>query len=178
VCAVTATVGVALVAFGAARSGTGSLAGDLMSVVALFAWAWYFIASKKARTELDTFEYMTVMNLVAFLVVAPVALVAGDLFGADGRLDLGRLMAILFIVLIPGSGHILINWAHAHTTLVLTSLITLAMPVLSTVSAAIFLDQPVVATQVVGIAVVLASLAVVILGDARAPGVTEPTLPA
>jgi drug/metabolite transporter (DMT)-like permease len=178
VCAVTATVGVALVAFGAARSGTGSLAGDLMSVVALFAWAWYFIASKKARTELDTFEYMTVMNLVAFLVVAPVALVAGDLFGADGRLDAGRLMAILFIVLIPGSGHILINWAHAHTTLVLTSLITLAMPVLSTVSAAIFLDQPVVATQVVGIAVVLASLAVVILGDARAPGVTEPTLPA
>lgn len=178
VCAVTATVGVALVAFGAARSGTGSLAGDLMSVVALFAWAWYFIASKKARTELDTFEYMTVMNLVAFLVVAPVAVVAGDLFGADGRLDAGRLLAILFIVLIPGSGHILINWAHAHTTLVLTSLITLAMPVLSTVSAAIFLDQPVVATQVVGIAVVLASLAVVILGDARAPGVREPTLPA
>ncbi len=178
VCAITATVGVALVAFGAARSGTGSLAGDLMSVVALFAWAWYFIASKKARTELDTFEYMTVMNLVAFVVVAPVALAAGDLLGTDGRLDLGRALAILFIVLIPGSGHILINWAHAHTTLVLTSLITLAMPVLSTVSAAIFLDQRVVATQVVGIAVVLASLAVVILGDARAPGVGEPTLPA
>ncbi len=173
VCAVTATVGVALVAFGAARSGTGSLAGDLMSVVALFAWAWYFIASKKARTELDTFEYMTVMNLVAFLVVAPVAFVAADLFGADGRLDPGRILAIVAIVLIPGSGHILINWAHAHTTLVLTSLITLAMPVLSTVSAAVFLDQPVVAAQVAGIAIVLASLAVVILGDARGP-----TLPA
>ncbi len=172
-CAVTATVGVALVAFGAARSGSGSLAGDLMSVVALFAWAWYFIASKKARTELDTFEYMTVMNLVAFLVVAPVAFVAADLFGADGRLDPGRILAIVAIVAIPGSGHILINWAHAHTTLVLTSLITLAMPVLSTVSAAVFLDQPVVAAQVAGIAIVLASLAVVILGDARGP-----TLPA
>lgn len=175
VCAVTATVGVALVAFGAARSGTGSLAGDLMSVVALFAWAWYFIASKKARTELDTFEYMTVMNIVAFVVVAPVALLTGDLFGADGRLDAGRLLAITLIVLVPGSGHILINWAHAHTTLVLTSLITLAMPVLSTVAAAVFLDQRVAAAQVVGIAVVLASLAVVVVGDARtvAPA-TEP----
>lgn len=178
VCAVTATAGVALVAFGAASSGTGSLAGDLMSVVALFAWAWYFIASKKARTELDTFEYMTVMNIVAFVVVAPVALVAGDLLASDARLDAGRLLAIALIVAVPGSGHILINWAHAHTTLVLTSLITLAMPVLSTVSAALFLDQRVVGTQVLGIAVVLASLAVVILGDARAPGVGEPTLPA
>jgi drug/metabolite transporter (DMT)-like permease len=167
VCAVTATIGVAMVAFGAARSGTGSLAGDLMSVVALFAWAWYFIASKKARTELDTFEYMTVMNLVAFAVVAPVAVLTGDLFGADGRLDAGRMLAITLIVLVPGSGHILINWAHAHTTLVLTSLITLAMPVLSTVSAAVFLDQPVVGAQVAGIAIVLGSLAIVILGDAR-----------
>jgi drug/metabolite transporter (DMT)-like permease len=164
---VTATIGVAMVAFGAARSGTGSLAGDLMSVVALFAWAWYFIASKKARTELDTFEYMTVMNLVALAVVAPVAVLTGDLFGADGRLDAGRVLAITLIVLVPGSGHILINWAHAHTTLVLTSLITLAMPVLSTVSAAVFLDQPVVGAQVAGIAIVLGSLAVVILGDAR-----------
>lgn len=169
VCAVTATVGVALVAFGAARSGTGSLAGDLMSVVALFAWAWYFIASKKARTELDTFEYMTVMNIVAFVVVAPVALLSGDLLDASSRPDLGQLLAIALIVAVPGSGHILINWAHAHTTLVLTSLITLAMPVLSTTSAAVFLDQKVVASQMIGIAVVLASLAVVILGDARAP---------
>jgi drug/metabolite transporter (DMT)-like permease len=173
VCAIAASVGVAMVAFGAARSGTGSLAGDLMSVVALFAWAWYFIASKQARTELDTFEYMTVMNLVAFAVVAPIAITAGDLLGTEGRLDAGRLVTILLIVLVPGSGHILINWAHNHTTLVLTSLITLAMPVLSTVSAAIFLDQPVVAAQVAGIGIVLASLAVVILGDARGP-----TLPA
>lgn len=169
VCALTATAGVALVAFGAAANGTGSLAGDLMSVVALFAWAWYFIASKQARTELDTFEYMTVMNMVAFVVVAPVAWAAGDLLSSDGRLDAGRLLAIVAIVLVPGSGHILINWAHNHTTLVFTSLVTLAMPVLSTVGAAVFLDQQVVAAQVLGIAVVLASLAVVILGDTRGP---------
>lgn len=174
VCAVVATAGVAMVAFGAASSGTGNLAGDAMSVVALFAWAWYFIASKRARGELDTFEYMTVMNLVAFVVVTPVALLTGDLLSAAGRPDPASMLAILLIVALPGSGHILINWAHGHTTLVLTSLVTLAMPVLSTVSAAIFLDQRVVAIQVAGIAVVLASLAVVILGDARAPVASQP----
>lgn len=166
VCAVTATVGVAMVAFGAASSGTGSLAGDLVAVAALFAWAWYFIASKKARTELATFEYMTVMNIVALAVVTPVAVAFGDL-GGEGRPDLRSALTIALIVAVPGSGHILMNWAHGHTTLVLTSLITLAMPVLSTATAAVFLDQRVVALQVVGIGVVLVSLAVAILGDAR-----------
>lgn len=165
--AVVAVVGVALVAYGAASSGSGSPAGDLMAVVALFAWAWYFIASKKARTRLDTFEYMTVMNLVAFVVVAPMALVGGDLFGGAGSPSLERLLPVVFIVLIPGSGHILMNWAHGHTTLVITSLATLLMPVLSTLSAAVFLDQRVVAVQVVGIAVVLTALAFVILTDTR-----------
>jgi drug/metabolite transporter (DMT)-like permease len=181
VCAVTATVGVALVAFGAASSGTGSLAGDLMAVVALFCWAWYFIESKSARTRLDTFEYMTVMNIVALLVVAPIALFTGSLTGSGEGLSAGTALTILLIVLIPGSGHILINWAHGHTTLVLTSLITLGMPVLSTLSAAVFLDQQVVAVQVAGIVVVLASLAVVIVGDARAspaPPTVEATEPA
>ena len=43
----------------------------------------------------------------------------------------------------PGSGHIVMNWAHAHTTLMLSSLATLAMPVVSTLAAAAFLDQSV-----------------------------------
>ena len=136
-------------------------------MIALFCWAAYFITSKQARTELDTFEYMTVMMTVAFVTVTPMALIGGDLMGTDGELTPGRLAAILLIVAIPGSGHILMNWAHGHTTLVLTSLITLAMPVLSTVSAAIFLDQPVALGQGIGIAIVLVALAVVILGDAR-----------
>lgn len=167
VCALVATGGVAMVALGAAGNGTGDLAGDLMAVVALFAWAWYFIASKSARRNLDTFEYMTVMNMVAFAVVVPMALVGGDLFGGQGAPSVERLLPVLFIVLIPGSGHIIMNWAHGHTTLVITSLATLMMPVLSTASAAVFLDQPVAAVQAVGIAVVVVALAVVVMTDTR-----------
>jgi len=174
-CAGIATGGVALVAFGAAGSGEGNGLGVFMAFVSLFAWAWYFIASKRARANLATFEYMTVMNVVAFAFVAPLALLSGDLFDAGNSLDGPKAFAILAIVAVPGSGHILINWAHGHTTLVMTSLITLAMPVIATASAAIFLDQSVSGGQVVGIALVLVALAAVIVWDARtAAGTTEP----
>ena len=159
-----ALVGVALVAFGAAE-GSGSLDGDLVAGVSLFLWSWYFIASKRARERLDTLEYMATMLPVATVVVAPVALLAGDVGNPLSDLGDGRWLWILGVVLLPGSGHLLINWAHAHTRLVTVSLITLAMPVISSVSAAVFLDQRVSGVQVVGIAVVLAALAVVILGE-------------
>ena len=170
--AIVATLGVALVAFGSAGSGTGTLVGDLVAVVALFCWAAYFITSKQARTHLPTFEYMTVMNMVAFMTVAPMALLGGDLFESEGNLTATTLLTIVLIVAVPGSGHILMNWAHGHTTLVLTSLITLAMPVLSTVSAAVLLDQRVAPVQAAGIVAVLVSLALVIIGDARASAIT------
>ncbi len=175
ICSVIATAGVALVAFGAAQSGKGFGLGDIMAVLALFAWAWYFIASKKARRHLDTFEYMTVMNLVAFIFVIPITLITQDLFRTENHLSWTNSLAILAIVLVPGSGHILMNWAHAHTTLVLTSLITLAMPVIAALSAALFLDQSVSAVQVFGIALVLVALAFVIILDAKTTAdATEP----
>jgi drug/metabolite transporter (DMT)-like permease len=171
--------GVALVTFGAVDVGGGDRLGDLVAVLALFSWAAYFIASKQARRHLDTLEYMTVLNMVAFAVVAPVAVLSGSLSGSDGHLTPTVYLAILAIVLLPGSGHILMNWAHAHVTLVLASLITLAMPVISTAAAAVFLDQTVSLVQVVGIGVVLVSLAVVIVGDARDGGeAVEATEPA
>jgi drug/metabolite transporter (DMT)-like permease len=176
---VVAVGGVALVTFGAVDVGGGDRLGDLVAVLALIAWAGYFIASKQARRHLDTLEYMAVLNLVAFLVVAPVAVATGALSGPGGALTPGRYLAIVCIVLVPGSGHVLMNWAHNHVTLVLASLITLGMPVISTAAAAVFLGQSVSGTQVVGIVVVLVALAVVITGDAREGGeAVEATEPA
>ncbi len=175
---VVAVGGVAMVTFGATGVGRSDRVGDLVAVLALLAWSAYFVTSKRARAHLDTLEYMTVLNLVAFFVVAPVALLTGSLTASDGHLTGTTFLAVLCIVLVPGSGHVLMNWAHAHVTLVLASLVTLAMPVISAAAAAAFIDQPVTGVQVVGIVVVLAALAFVITGDARdgrmAPAETEP----
>jgi len=176
---VVAVAGVALVTFGASDIGGGDRLGDMVAVLALFSWAAYFISSKQARRHLDTLEYMAVMNVVAFMVVAPVSVLTGSLSGPGGSLTPTTYLAILTIVLLPGSGHILMNWAHAHVTLVLASLITLGLPVISTTAAAVFLDQEVSMVQVVGIVIVLVALAVVIVGDAREGGeAVEATEPA
>lgn len=164
---IVAVGGVALVTFGGVASGTATRQGDMWAVLALLTWSGYFITSKSARRHLDTLEYMAVMNVVAFAVVAPIALASGALDGEDGSLTFGRWLAILSVVALPGSGHVLMNWAHAHTTLVFASLATLGLPVISTAAAAAFLDQTVTAWQVVGIAVVLVALAGVIVADAR-----------
>ncbi len=178
VATVVSVGGVAMVAFGAPDVGGSTRLGDLFAVLALIAWAAYFVTSKRAREQLGTFEYMTVNQLVAFLVVAPFALAGGALGGADGTLDPSIALRILLIVLVAGSGHVFINWAHAHVTLVLASLITLAMPAISTAVAWAALGQEVTVVQVVGIAVVMVALGAVVVRDARErPEVAEATEP-
>lgn len=168
VCTVVAVAGIAAVVQGSAATGRVTLLGELAAVGALLAWSWYFIASKQAREHLDTVEYLTVIMIVGAVVVTPVAFLGGRLTGPDATLSWEALGWVALVVLLPGTGHVLINWAHRHTTITLSSLLTLLMPVISTAAAAWWLDQPVNGTQMVGIAVVLAALAVVIAGDARA----------
>jgi len=158
---------IGLVAFGAPDEGVRGTFGDIMAVLALFAWAAYFITSKKARQHLPLMEYMTVLNLVGFVTVGSLALASGNIGGGDARPTAAAALGILGVLALPGSGHIVMNWAHQHTTLMLTSLATLTMPVVSTGAAYIFLDQSVSAMQVVGIAIVLTALAFVVIGDSR-----------
>ncbi|MFV0315646.1 MAG: DMT family transporter [Microthrixaceae bacterium] len=158
---------VALVAFSGSDAEGQSLFGNLMAVAALFAWSAYFIASKKAREKLPTMEYMGVMNLVAFLTLMTIALPLGSLWSNSGGMSGRTILLILAVVVVPGTGHVLMNWAHGHTTLMLSSLATLTMPVVSTIGAALFLDQSVTALQVLGIVIVMVVLAYVVVGDSR-----------
>jgi drug/metabolite transporter (DMT)-like permease len=166
-CTAVAIGGVAAVVAGSRSSGSFGMFGEVMAVLSLFAWAGYFIASKRARQHLGTLEYMTVIFVCGVPVLAVISLLGGQLTGSEGRLSWTAIAWVLLVIAIPGSGHLLINWAHNHTTITLCSLLTLLMPVISTAGAAIWLDQPVHAIQVVGIGIVLLALAIVIVGDAR-----------
>jgi len=108
---------------------------------------------------------------VAFAAIAVVALGSGhDLSVPDG----GTWAVILALGLGTGGiGHFLINWAHGHAPLVLTSLLTLLIPVVAMAGAAVFLGEEVVALQIVGAVVVLGALAVLVWR--RQP--EEPELP-
>ena len=166
-----AIVGVVMVVLGAGNDGTATLTGNLLAVGALVCWAGYFIGSKSARRHVDNNAYLVWINLIGGVMLTPVIAIVG--LDVDRAISWSGLGWVALIVAVPGSGHVIMNWAHRHTTLTSTSLLTLAMPVLSTGLAAIFLDQEVVAVQVIGIAITLAALAAVTAYNARTPGLLD-----
>jgi drug/metabolite transporter (DMT)-like permease len=167
-----AIAGVAIVVYGSSGAPTWSLTGDILAIAALLSWTCYFIASKQVRSELQPFEYLCCMLVVATVAVTPVALLSGQ------RIDPGGPQAWGWIAVLAigsgGFGHFLVNWAHEHIDLSVMSLLTLAVPVVAVISAAIFLDERVELVQVLGMAVVIAALGVVVKQTTRPIPVAEP----
>jgi drug/metabolite transporter (DMT)-like permease len=167
-----AIAGVAVVMYGSAGTPAWSPFGDLLAIGALFAWTGYFIASKQARPKRDPLEYLTGLLFVATLVAAPFAILLGGRFLPSDAHDWAWIIALA--IGSGGIGHLLVNWAHDHVDLSVMSVLTLAVPIVAVASAAVFLDEPVVGTQVAGMAVVLLALGVVAVRTSQAPApVTE-----
>ena len=162
-----AIAGVAVVMYGSSGTPAWSPLGDLLALGALFAWTGYFVASKQARQRRGALEYLTGLLIVATVVAAPVAIVLGGRFLPPNAADWGWIAALA--IGSGGVGHLLINWAHDHVDLSVMSVMTLAVPVVAVVSAALFLDEPIVGTQVLGMAVVVLALGVVVVRTSRAP---------
>jgi drug/metabolite transporter (DMT)-like permease len=156
--------GVLLVITGtASTSAHHRLLGDVLAVGALITWAWYFVASKAARQHLGALEYQAGLLVVGAAALTPVALLAVHQTWPTS----GQWAWLLVIALGPGGGHLLMNWAHGHIQLSVASLLTLASPAISAVGAALFVDEPLVAAQVVGVGVVLGALALIVVNNTR-----------
>lgn len=158
-----ALVGVVTVLTGSAASNgdTWSLHGDVLAVLATCSWAAFFVASKQARQTLTSLEYLAGLLVVAWAVITPVALLSGTPLAVD---DGGTWLVVALIALVSGGlGHWLMNWAHGHIPLATASLLTLVIPVAAVATSALVLDEAITVQQVVGIAVVVAALAMVIL---------------
>ena len=165
--ACVAIAGAVIVVVNASGAGDASRRGDLLAVAALFAWTWYFVASKQARVELGSFEYLAGLSVVAVVAVAPVALLSGERLGVP---EASGWLTIVAIALINGAlGHFLMNWAHGHVPIVVVSLMTLAIPVFAAAGAAVFIDEPLTLAQVGGMVLVIASLSIVVLRTKTGP---------
>jgi drug/metabolite transporter (DMT)-like permease len=156
-----AIMGAVLVAIGSREaSGQWSPFGDLLAIGALLTWSGYFAASKSARTQLGSLEYVAGFLVVATVAVTPLAV----LFGGSLAVEPSTWWIILVVALGSGLvGHFLMNWAHNHIPLYLSSLMTLTLPAVAAVSAAIVLGERIVPLQVAGMAVVLLALTAVIV---------------
>ena len=168
-----AIAGAVVVVTGASAGGPANTRGDLLAVGALFAWTWYFVASKRARRDLGSFEYLAGLSLVAAAALTPVVLLSGERIGVP---ETQGWLTIAALAIVNGAlGHFLMNWAHGYVPIMVVSLLTLAIPVFAAASAAIFIDEPVTLVQVAGMTVVLSALTLVVIRTSRrVPEAVEP----
>ena len=164
--------GVALSMWGGDPTGVVTLEGDLLAVLGMLLWCAYFIASKRARATLDSTTYQVGLTLVATVAFLPAALLSGQGVAPPGTWD--AWWPILLMAAIPGTGHLLVNYAHAHVSLGLMGLINLLFTVITPLYAWWLIDEPLGGMQALGIAVVLACLAMVVTRPVEAPAPAGP----
>ncbi len=164
--ALVAIGGVAVVMFGDGGDVGLHLRGDLLALAAMVLFTAYFVAVKDVRPRIDTFTLQTLTMALGAVVLLPMAAIdaGGPVPAWPSWTEWGWLALLLAI---PGTGHLLMNWAHLHVSLSLTGMLTLAIPALSAFGAWLALDQRLTAVQVAGMVVVMASLVVVVRRDAR-----------
>ena len=164
--ALVAIGGVALVMFGAGTDVGVNLRGDALAVLAMVLFAAYFVVVKDVRNRVDTFTLQTVSMAVGALVLLP--LVAVDAGTVAVPFPSGPQWVWLAVLLaVPGTGHLLMNWAHLHIPLSLAGMLTLSIPVLSGAGAWLVVGQQVTLIQGLGMAVVISVLVLVVRRDAR-----------
>jgi drug/metabolite transporter (DMT)-like permease len=158
--AMVAFVGTAVVMAGSAGMQGWSPLGDVLAVANLLAFTAYFLASKRIRATVAAFEYVVGMTTVAGIVILIFCLLSGQDLGAPVGRDW---LIFAFLAVIPGTlGHFLTNWAHQHTPAFVMSIMLLAVPVLASAAAALFLGESLRATHVVGGTIVLVAIGIVV----------------
>jgi drug/metabolite transporter (DMT)-like permease len=132
----------------------------------LFAFTAYFLASKRFRERVGAWEYVVGMTTVAGIVVVLTTVATGQ---AHGSPTLWEWVLLAGIAVFPGTlGHLLANWAHAHVSAFVASMMLLAVPVIATAGAFLVLGEDVRPLQVAGAVVVLGAIAIIVRSARRA----------
>jgi drug/metabolite transporter (DMT)-like permease len=161
---IPALAGVALIVFNGPPTGEQSLRGDLLALGAVVSWSFYLLATKRVRREVSTNQFMGTLSAVAALVVLPFAVATGEITDLTAK---GWAMCVLLAIVTGTVSHGLIVWAQRHVELSIISVVQLAQPAMAAVWAWLLLDETVTSLQVVGMAIVLASLCLFTIMNAR-----------
>jgi drug/metabolite transporter (DMT)-like permease len=141
-------------------------------VGALFSWSAYFVFSKRSRGTLTPMEYTAGTGVWTTVI----CLVAGLAVRQDMSFpSAANWLPLLGLAFGAGLlGHTVMNWSLVRVPLWLGSTLTLLIPVVSSLTAWIFLGEPLTAVQIGAMAVVIAALAAILLGQQRPEPVRPP----
>lgn len=135
-----AIAGCSIVVLASVRQPNASALGTLLAVVNLLVWSAYYLATKRAREHVGTISWLLVMLIVSGACIGGVGLLTRQSFGAPAGREWGYLAAI---GILPGTiGHLFVTWAQPRIHAAASSVITLGVPIVAAVGAAIFLDEP------------------------------------
>ncbi len=152
---VVALSGVAIVVWANLGDPSRSLYGDVLSAINLLTFTAFFLFAKRARIEgVHTLTLTTWMLLIAMLVVAPALLLVAPISPRTAH----HWLLIAGLALLPGNGHLLINWAHRRVSAALSSLALAGVPLLAVIWAHLIFDEPLGARHVAGMLLVAAAV--------------------
>ena len=157
-----------VVVVGAAASGDAGndRRGNLLAAAAMLAWSGYFIASKGSKGRMTSTQFTAGTAVWTAAICAPL----GFLFGQDMSLPSAKNFGLLLVMAASAGvmGHVLMNWSLVRIPLWVGSTFTLLIPVVSALLAWMFLDETLTLTQILAMAVVIGSLAMIVRSQSRA----------
>jgi drug/metabolite transporter (DMT)-like permease len=167
---------VAVVVIVVESSGTPqwSGAGDLAAVGALFCWSGYFIFSKRSKGVISSQEYTAGTGVWTAIICLLVGLIFQQDMSFPSRVDWLPLIALTFGAGILG--HSIMNWSLVRVPLWLGSTLTLLIPVVSSLTAWIFLDESLSGVQLGAMAVVIGALASIVMTQRKPEPVRAPQI--
>jgi drug/metabolite transporter (DMT)-like permease len=155
--AAVAIAGLALVLGAGGNVAGTSIEGDALVVVAVCLWAGYLVCSRMARATVGVVDFMATVVPLGLIVVIPAVAIrtGGDLLPPDGR----GWGSIFLLTIVTGMlGHCFIAIAQRLVDVGTISVIGVAQPAIAVCWAWLVLGEPIKATQLPGMAVLLAGL--------------------
>src|ERR1017187_4291513 len=153
-----AMIGVLATVLGPGVSGRHQVLGDLLAVGSLLCWSAYWLVTKHARELHGALEYTAGVTTMAALTVTPIVFVSGQ---SLSHVKLGDWTWIVLLAVVPGGGHLIMNWSHRYVDASVSSIIGCLSPLVAALAAIPILDQSLTFSQVVGVLVGLGAIAAV-----------------
>jgi drug/metabolite transporter (DMT)-like permease len=126
--------------------------GTVLAIANLIIWSAYYVATKQARAHTGAIAWMLVMTLVSGVCISVLTAAFRQPLAVDAR-ELG-LLAMLAIGPATG-GHLLVTWSHTRVHVAASSALNLGVPLVASIGAALFLDEPFGPWQVLGALIAL-----------------------
>lgn len=155
---VVAMIGVAITVVGPGGPTHHRALGDLLAAGSLVSFSAYWMVSKHVRQRVGALEYTT--GVMLWAAIAMTIVVAGARQPL-GQIKSGDWLWITLLVGVPGSGHLVMNWAHRYVDASISSAISCLSPLIAAIVAIPILGQTLTVVQVGGVLVGLVAITVI-----------------